>query len=97
MGVNNSPAATVDVAAICDAAIASERGVRVACDSEKHAMRLRHRCNAWRKRERQENKTVYEPGSPEYGKSAYDCLYFRIEGKDLVAERVSANMKMEPL
>lgn len=73
-----------------DRALESERGIKIECETSGMAIRLRHRMNSFRSRDRQTNSKTYEATHPMHNASAYDKLILRIVGSDLLIEKVSS-------
>lgn len=69
-----------DIRGVMDQALASEKGVRVRCDSLGQAYNLRQRFYSYRLMDRKENAKIYQPGDPLYNTSAYDKIIVLPEG-----------------
>lgn len=91
MAFSTQPLSFKDVKGVMDKALAAEHGVKVKCSSYGAAMKLRHRMNAARTRDRIENKKVYPEEHPMYGCSPYDQLVMRIERNSpfLIVQKVT--------
>lgn len=82
-----------DCKEVFEAAIASEHGIILKFSSQGQAVSFRHRLNAYRKRDRDRNKQLYDPGTDLYTASEFDTLVCSIpkdptdaEGKRLLPE-----------
>lgn len=80
MPMSKSIFSYADVRSIMDRALASEKGVRIKCDSLGHAFNLRQRFYSYRLMDRQENAKTYEPSDPLYNRSVYDKIIVSPEG-----------------
>lgn len=70
-----SQLAHTDILAAMDRAISNGKGVRVFCGpSLGDAVNLRQRAYRAREIDRRENRKIYEPEDPLYGRSVYDRL-----------------------
>lgn len=78
MTVSTSKVAYEDCFDFFDQALDDEKGIRVRIPTMNDAIRLRMRMNYARRLDRDDNRLVFEPGDPLYGKSIYDRLTFRI-------------------
>lgn len=101
MAMNSSLFAYDDCIAHLDAALADPLGIRVPCESESSAIRLRTRIHYARKLTRQANMETYSPGEPMFGRSEYDKISVRLrrEGPQvyLYLEHVTAPTVVENL
>ena len=62
-----------------DQAIADPKGARVHCGTYPAALNFRFRLNYARRLDREKTKTIYAPGDPGYGISAFDSIVCRIK------------------
>lgn len=68
---------------ILDKAGNDPKGIRVPFDSRREARHYQMRLHNSRAVDRRENKSLYQPGDPLYGQSAYDVYSIRMrEGDD---------------
>lgn len=77
-----------DARELLDRALATPKGIKIACGSRQAATVLRARCNYFRKIDREENKKTYEEGHHLNGASAYDVLALRIPPKGAEGDSV---------
>jgi hypothetical protein len=84
-----------------DQALDDEIGARVKIASHDDAMFFRMRMHQARQIDRKDNKELYQPGDPLYGRSPYDQLVVRIKEHDdgiwVYAERVRLPEEIESL
>lgn len=95
---SSSPLAYDDIRSALDQALEAPKGVRIICDSEKAAIRLRQRCQSFRKIDRAQNTKIYQEGDPMWGRSVYDRLSFSLDGEAVVARPTrEGTLKVEPI
>jgi hypothetical protein len=68
--------AHTDLLSAFDRAIGNGKGVRVHCGDHGDVVNLRQRAYRARELDRKENRKVYAPDDPMYGRSVYDSLIF---------------------
>lgn len=97
MPSNTSMLSYDDIRTLLDRAMASDRGIRVTLDSPGAATHFVHRCRAFCKMDRNENKKVYSatPDHPMYGKSAYDKLLVKQVKEEALTEIVTIEKRTE--
>jgi len=78
MGFSNSVFSYEDIRQLFDKALTAERGLRVKLAKEGAAHNLRQRMSYYRQLDRRENKKIYQPDDPMWGRSAYDALILKI-------------------
>ena len=85
MPYNTSITSYVDIRAVLDKALASEKGVQLRFADEKTAMTFRGRVHTLRYLDRKENKRIYPEGDPMHGRSVYDPLMVKKKEDGVVA------------
>lgn len=81
-----------------DAALVSERGIRIRLESHGKAVSFRQRAYSLRSSDRRQAASMYDPGHPAYGTSVYDVLYIEIEGDAvLIKKHEQGKLKIEEL
>lgn len=91
MGLSHNPLSYEDCRQVLDRALTAPRGIKVAFPERGHAIRFRHRLNAYRSRDRQNSRTIYPPESPLHGISPYDRLVLRVVEHEVFLEPSSAD------
>lgn len=79
MALSTSRLSYTDCFEAMDKALEDGKGARMAVEDHSIAVYQRMRLNQARSIDRRDNKGVYEPGAPLYGRSAYDTLTFRLK------------------
>jgi len=74
-----------DIRAVLDKALASEKGVLLRFPDEKAAQTFRGRVHTLRYLDRKENKKIYAPDDPMFGRSAYDPLMVKTREPTVIA------------
>lgn len=82
MAFSNSVFSYEDIRQLFDKALASERGLRIKLNKTGAAHNLRQRMSYYRQLDRRENKKIYQPDNPLWGRSQYDVLILKITEAD---------------
>lgn len=74
MGLNKSEGMTSQAIVLMDVALSKPAGCEMTMPDKRAAIAFRSCCYAARHADRNNSKRIYEPGTPEYGTSRWDCL-----------------------
>lgn len=101
MSLPTSRHSYLDCLSYFDQALEDPKGIRLRQDSIDAATHLRMRLHQLRKLLREDSKSVYESGDPQYGVTAYDNVVCRIRTVDQVVylylEQILISTEIEPL
>ena len=78
-------------------ALASERGLRVECEDQAAATRLRHQLNSFRSYSREQSKDIYPPSDERHGKTDYDSFEIIREAPNVLIIRGEFQIKIAEL
>jgi hypothetical protein len=82
----------LDFAHILDRARDSERGLVLSTATEGKAINLAQRLNRFRRQERSESRKIYSPDHPSFGKSPWDTLRVKAEGREVVIDKLGSDV-----
>ena len=91
MPATKSLAAYGDCRDLLDRALEAPMGVRIKLDTAAAAVRLRWRLNYYRKRDREESKTIFAADDPRWGMSVYDGLSIALVETSLEIRKLDAS------
>lgn len=94
MTTSTSRFAYEDCYALYEQAIADPKGIRIPFDTYGEAKQIQMRLNRARVIDRAENRKIYHPDDPMFGRSAYDGIQCKIQSTDgrhwVFMERIDA-------